>query len=121
LSSKIFWTGPGAMGVSEEATPSGCSSNPASSPGGPSGGGERNGMGLSTRWNGVIHQVEWGYPPGSKKAHCFKSAEDPNLKTSLCGKLVTFTYDLIDENLVDNVYICFNCLLMYVRRGEEKP
>jgi len=66
-------------------------------------------------------EMEWGYPTGSKKAHCFKTMENPDLKVSLCGQVVTFNVGEIREEYESFVNICFNCLLMYVRRGEEKP
>ena len=58
--------------------------------------------------------MEWGYGSGSKDAHCFVEVDDPNLKRSLCGKVISFTVDPINLALDRRVFACFGCLVQFV-------
>jgi hypothetical protein len=54
---------------------------------------------------------EWGYSTGGKKAHCFVDMDDQNLKRSVCGKIVTFHVESVDEVEDKDVRVCFACLI----------
>jgi hypothetical protein len=65
--------------------------------------------------------MEWGYAPGLKKAHCFVKMENPDLNISLCHRVVSFNIHPVDEIFDEAVTVCFNCLLVFIQKGEVKP
>jgi len=63
----------------------------------------------------------WGYSLGIKKVHCFVPMENPDLYVSLCNKVVSFIVDPVEEEYDEHINICFNCLLVFIQKGEVKP
>jgi len=59
-------------------------------------------------------EMEWGYGSGSKKVHCFKPMEDPNLNVSVCKKIITFNVEPMDEDLEKPLNVCFTCLSKWI-------
>lgn len=63
--------------------------------------------------------MEWGNTYGTKLMHLFKEYGELDLKISLCGKYVRFTYDKIGKSFSRQLGTCPQCRVLKFQEVEK--
>lgn len=77
------------------------------------------GVGLGKIFPEEVVEMEWGNTYGTKLAHLFKEHGKLDLKISLCGKYVRFTYDKIGESFHKHLGTCPQCRALRYQEVEK--
>lgn len=66
-------------------------------------------------------KVEWGRCQGSEEAHLFKGFGELDLRVTLCGSFIRFTYDRFEKRIDEDIKICPKCILLFNRKEHLIP